>query len=154
MVEIEERVLERLRQRDRAFTRLKTELAKKGLIYTTCSGCGWAYADHPEVVLESVNGRDCGCPAGSGFAVRTPSRKRTPQEIEEWARERRDSRRSTTPDWNDGYAAAISELQAFLETRHMKKYKCPRCRDEKVLHDTPTLGIETPCPQCSGKDPH
>jgi len=141
---------ERLLRRDREYTCLVKELREKGLIYTTCAGCGWAYSDQPEVVLDAVKGRDCGCPAGTGFAVREVSRKRTPEEIAEWAYEQRKQKSGSDRSREaHGYVAAMEDLCAFLDTRHAKKYKCSTCHDEKVLHDTPTPGIETPCPDCT-----
>ena len=155
-VEIEDWKLRRLEDRDRQYTRLEKELREKGLVYDSCAGCGRSYRDMPEVVLEEVRGRDCGCPAGGGFGVRTVSRKRTPQEIADWAAGQIKERQDAMPeveegrlDWFEGYVAAMKDLQALLATRHAKKYKCNTCHDEKVLHDTPTPGIETPCPDCT-----
>jgi hypothetical protein len=164
MVEVEDWKLKRLEDRDRSFTRLEKELREKGIAYDSCSGCGWAYSHQPEIVLEAVNGRDCGCPAGSGFAVRKVSRKRTPQEIEAWAAEaareveefhllngdnQHDAEEAHARERRAGYLAAMADLEAFLGTRHAKTYKCNTCHDEKVLHDTPTIGVETPCPDCT-----
>jgi hypothetical protein len=150
MVEIEDWKLKRLEERDRQYTRLVKELREKGLAYTTCSGCGRAYSDQPEVVLDAVKGRDCGCPAGSGFAVRDVSRKRTPQEIAAWAVDQEESLAPLgASDRRNGQIELLNALQDFLRTRHAKKYTCDTCHDEKVLHDTPTPGIETPCPDCT-----
>lgn len=129
--------LKDLEQRDHEYTRLTKELREKGLSYTVCAGCGWAREDHPEVVLEAVKGRDCGCPTGSDFAVRTVSRKRTLQEIEAWVAENMPEGASRSMA-REGYRMALRDLLAFLGIYHAKTYECDKCRDEKTRYDMPT----------------
>lgn len=58
------------------------DLAAKGLVYEACAGCGKPSRDIPAAMLPAVEGRDCGCPAGTGWVLRRSTPIQEPVKVD------------------------------------------------------------------------